>query len=263
MLCYEISTLLERFLFLMVCVILCLIFLSIKNHASWNPERLWLLVERSVRCFLDISVFFAELWIKQWSFDNTSYDNRASYLLLLVAQMQNTSNIAFFEDSRSLDILVRSLYSTYSTWIIKKRIVANLYNTYIIPLLAYFKIFRDDIHMTSMKIVQFSRPPTSLVHLHPKFFHPLDLGRPISNEPPSSLQMTTNQLKENIILGWLSYVIKTFLQVGFRFQHQLIILVWLSFDLFLFGWNLTICFFVALYSWVCSFPKMSRNVYYL
>ena len=43
---------------------------------------------------------------------------------------------------------------------------------------------RDDTHMTSMKIVQFSRPPTPLVQLRPKFFNPLDLGRPISNEPP-------------------------------------------------------------------------------
>ena len=42
----------------------------------------------------------------------------------------------------------------------------------------------DDRHMTSMKIAQFSRPPTHFVHLYPKFFHPLDLGRPISNEPP-------------------------------------------------------------------------------
>ena len=38
--------------------------------------------------------------------------------------------------------------------------------------------------MTSMKIVQFSGTPTLLVHLRPKFFHPLDLGRPISNEAP-------------------------------------------------------------------------------
>ena len=40
--------------------------------------------------------------------------------------------------------------------------------------------------MASMKIVQFSRPPTPLVQLRPKFFHLLDLGRPISNEPPPS-----------------------------------------------------------------------------
>ena len=44
---------------------------------------------------------------------------------------------------------------------------------------------RDDKDMTSMKIVQFSRPPTPHVHLRPKFFHILELGRPISNEPPS------------------------------------------------------------------------------
>ena len=54
--------------------------------------------------------------------------------------------------------------------------------------------------MTSMKIVQFSRPPTPLVQLREKFFHSLELGRPISNEP-HALQMITNQLKEKIIQG--------------------------------------------------------------
>ena len=39
--------------------------------------------------------------------------------------------------------------------------------------------------MTSMRIVQFPRPPTPLVRLYPKFFHPLDLGRPVSNELPT------------------------------------------------------------------------------
>ena len=62
--------------------------------------------------------------------------------------------------------------------------------------------------MTSMEVVQFSRPPTPLVNLHPKFFHPLDLGPPISNEPCLPLQMKrksitikSNQLKENKIQG--------------------------------------------------------------
>ena len=36
----------------------------------------------------------------------------------------------------------------------------------------------------------------------------------------------------NIILGWLLYVIRYFLQVGFRFQYQLISFVWLSIDFF-------------------------------
>ena len=44
----------------------------------------------------------------------------------------------------------------------------------------YENTARDDAHMTSMKILQLSRPPTPLVHHRPKFFHPLDLGRPIS-----------------------------------------------------------------------------------
>ena len=93
-----------------------------------------------------------------------------------------------------------------------------------------------------------------------KIFPPVDLGRLISNEPP--LQMTTNQLKENIIQWWLLYVVKSFLQVGFRFQYQLINLVWLSFDFFSFSWSLTICSFVALYSCVSSCSKISRDVFY-
>ena len=56
--------------------------------------------------------------------------------------------------------------------------------------------------MTSMKIVQFSRPPTPLVHLHPKFFHPLDRGRPISNDPSPLLskracERTKSKQKQN------------------------------------------------------------------
>ena len=39
-------------------------------------------------------------------------------------------------------------------------------------------LIRDDTHMTSMKTVQFSRPPpTHVVHLRPKLFHPIDLRR--------------------------------------------------------------------------------------
>ena len=118
--------------------------------------------------------------------------------------------------------------------------------------------------MTSMNIVQFSRPPTSLVHLQPKFFHPPDLGRPISiDRPPPPLQIITNRLKENITQGRLLYVIRSFLQVGFRFQYQLINLIRLSFEFFSFSSSLTVYFFVTLYSCVYSCPKISRNVFYL
>ena len=61
---------------------------------------------------------------------------------------------------------------------------------------AFFHV-RDDTYITPMKIVQFSKPSNPLFHLRPKFFHALDLERPISNKPPP-LQMITNQLKENI-----------------------------------------------------------------
>ena len=47
--------------------------------------------------------------------------------------------------------------------------------------------------MTSIKIVQFSRPLTPLVHLRPKFIHPLDLGRPISKELPITPTSNDNQ----------------------------------------------------------------------
>ena len=54
--------------------------------------------------------------------------------------------------------------------------------------------------MTSMKNVQFSRPLTPLVNLRPKFFHPLELGRLVSNDPPPLqiiLCMWTNEIKTN------------------------------------------------------------------
>ena len=100
-----------------------------------------------------------------------------------------------------------------------------------------------------------------------KILPPLDLGRSILNEPPTplslSLQMITNEFKQNIIQRWLSYVIRYFLQVGFRFQYQLINRVWLSFDFFSFIWNLTVCFSVALYSCVWRCLKISQNIFYL
>ena len=102
--------------------------------------------------------------------------------------------------------------------------------------LIFHDFIRDDTHITSMKTVQFSRPPIPVVHIRPKHFHPLDLGRPISNEPSPlpTLQMKTNGLKEKIIQGWLFYFIRSFFQIGFRSQYQLINFVWLSFDFFSF-----------------------------
>ena len=55
---------------------------------------------------------------------------------------------------------------------------------------------------------------------------PLTLGVWTSNSNESTLllQIITYQLKENIIQGWLWYVIRPSLRVGFCFQYQLLIL---------------------------------------
>ena len=95
-------------------------------------------------------------------------------------------------------------------------------------------------------------PSTSKILLPPWFWTSKIKWTPPLPHLPPSLQMITNQLRENIIQRWLSYVIRSFLQVGFRFQYQLINLVWLSFDFFSFSWSLTICFSVTLYSCMCS-----------
>ena len=111
------------------------------------------------------------------------------------------------------------------------------------------------IQMASMKIVQFSRPPTSLSIYVKNSSTPFTLDVQVQTNLPFFLQMITIQLKENIMQRWLLHVIRSFLQVGFRFQYQPINLVWLSFDFFSFSWSLTICFFVALYSCV----ELSKN----
>ena len=104
------------------------------------------------------------------------------------------------------------------------------------PLIMKFSL-SDDTRMTSIKIVKLSKPPTSLSSYVQDSSTSVKLGRQISNEYPH-LQMITKQLKGNIILGWLLYFIKSFFQVGFRFQHQLIInLVWFSIDFSSFSWS--------------------------
>ena len=69
--------------------------------------------------------------------------------------------------------------------------------------------------MTSMKIAQFSKALTPLAHLRPKFFHPIDLGRPISNELPpipkdnQSIKRKQSKNEHYTISGssfWLAFV---------------------------------------------------------
>ena len=108
--------------------------------------------------------------------------------------------------------------------------------------------FQNPLLSWSIYIQSFSTPLALHVHFQ-------------ANTP--SLQMISNQFKENIIKRWLSYVIRSFFQVGFCFQYRRINLAWLSFDFFLFSWSLTIYFSVALNSCMCSCTKISQNVFYL
>ena len=69
------------------------------------------------------------------------------------------------------------------------------------------------------------RLPTPLVHLRPKFFHPVDLGRPISTDPLSPpLQIITIQLKENITQGWLCMLSGPSSRSAFVFNFNSLIL---------------------------------------
>ena len=95
--------------------------------------------------------------------------------------------------------------------------------------------------MMSMKIIQFSRttlPPSRLACPATSKIFPspwpctANFKRPLPHS-----QIITNQLKEKIIQGWLLYGIRSFLQVGLRFQYQFINLVWLSVDFFSFSWS--------------------------
>ena len=83
---------------------------------------------------------------------------------------------------------------------------------------AFFeKLIRDDKHMTSMKIVQFSRPATPLNHLRPKFFHTLDIGRLISNElHPSPKDNQSIKRKHNLRMTAISY--QVLISGGFSFS---------------------------------------------
>ena len=49
------------------------------------------------KCFLNNPVFLFELWIKQWTFDNTPYDNRGFYPLLLVWQLYMKNYFQYLE----------------------------------------------------------------------------------------------------------------------------------------------------------------------
>ena len=88
--------------------------------------------------------------------------------------------------------------------------------------------------------------PTFLVHLRPKFFPPSWPWTSNFKRPP--FPNDNQSIKKNMIQRWL-HVIRSFLQVGFHFQYQLINFVWLSSDFFSFSWRphyLVFCGFILL-----------------
>ena len=82
----------------------------------------------------------------------------------------------------------------------------------------------------SWKLSNFQDPPSPLSIYVQIFFTPLtlDVQFQMKHHSPNDNQ----SIKKNIIQEWLLYVIRPFFQTGFRFQYQLINLVWLSFDFF-------------------------------
>ena len=121
-------------------------------------------------------------------------------------------------------------------------------------------IFSNLIFRIVLGMIQVWRPWKLFIFQDPHLLCPSTskiLPPPLIN----SLQMITNHLKENIIQGWLLYVIRTFLQVGFRCQYQTINLVWLFFDFFSFSWSHT---FISPSSWlytlVCAVVKKYQEM---
>ena len=95
--------------------------------------------------------------------------------------------------------------------------------------------------MTPMKIDQLSRspflpPPLSSYVQNSSNLLTLDVQFQTKPPVPFPLETIRNQLKGNIILRWLLYIIRSFLQVHSRFEYQLINPVWLSIDLW-FNWS--------------------------
>ena len=66
-------------------------------------------------------------------------------------------------------------------------------------------IIRNDTHMTSMKILQFSRLPTPLVQLRPKFSTPLTLDVQFQTKPPSPNHNQSIKRKHNPRMSIISY----------------------------------------------------------
>ena len=75
---------------------------------------------------------------------------------------------------------------------------------------AFYNQTRDNTHMTSKKLSNFQDPPPP-VNLSPKFFHLLDFGLPISNEPSSPNDNQSLKRKHDRRMTMLSTIFKGWL----------------------------------------------------
>ena len=110
-------------------------------------------------------------------------------------------------------------------------------------------------------VLEFSRPPTPLPIYLQNSSTSLNLNLQFQTtplQPPASLQMITNQRKYNPSMTNASY--QVLLSGRLLFSANLINLVWLSFDFFLFSWSLTFCFVVPLYSLVCAVVQKYHEI---
>ena len=101
----------------------------------------------------------------------------------------------------------------------------------------YSSRIRDDTHMASMTVVQFSRSLNPLYSYVQNSSTPLtlDVQSQINARPPSTNDNQTIKRKHN--QGMTLNIIRSFLHVSFCFQFQLINLVWFSTDFFQFSWS--------------------------
>ena len=117
-----------------------------------------------------------------------------------------------------------------------------------------FYNLRDDTHMTSHFPDPTSHcPSTSKILPSPWLW--VSNFKQTSPRPFYPNDNKSIKRKHNPRMTILCYQVPPsarFRFASFRFQYQLINLVWLSFDFFLFSWSLTICLFVTLYSFLCS-----------
>ena len=99
------------------------------------------------------------------------------------------------------------LFNVIAFLVLKILLFQNVKDIISVPckslLLHFQKQLRDDTNMTLMKIVQFSRHPLPPLSIYVQTFSPPWPWTSNFTSFPPPHQMTTNQLKENIIQGWL------------------------------------------------------------